>query len=70
MAKKNKIESKNIKRFYVPKTLVLYFSETDLNVFDDLSKLVVEYTDFVKIGDYDLEPKSNTFNRIHQEFYS
>lgn len=49
---KNSVESKNIKRFYVPKTLVVYFSDQDLTIFENFSRNITEHTEFIQIGSY------------------
>lgn len=64
------VQTKNFKKYYVPKTMIIYFSDTDLDFFDNLSKLVVEYTDFIKIGDVDNAMPSGALNKIKKSFYS
>lgn len=55
----NVVKTKNIKKYYVPKTMVIYFFESGLSVLDNLSKLVVEHTKFIQIG-------SSGVNRFEQ----
>ncbi|MBD5423449.1 MAG: hypothetical protein HDR43_03050 [Mycoplasma sp.] len=69
MFNKVTIETKNIKKFYVPKIMVIYFSDSDLSMFDNFSKNIVEYVEFVHIGSKDilLDNKAKRFNK---KFYS
>lgn len=60
------VESKNVKRYYVPKTAVIYFSDCELSVFDDFTKSIVEYTEFMQIGSVDksnIGKKSNAYRK-------
>ncbi len=71
MSNKKTIESKNVKKFYVPKTAIFYFSDSDLSIFDGYSRNIVEYTKFIQIGSnnevFDLNRKGNPYSK---EFYS
>ena len=64
------IESKNVKRFYVPKTAVIYFSDQDLSIYEDFTKSIVEYTDFIQIGSMDKTKKNTNINAYNKSFYS
>lgn len=70
MSMKNEVvQSKNVKRFYVPKTAIIYFSDQDLTIFNDFSKNIAEYTSFFQIGTTDRRKKMK-LNRFNNNFYS
>ncbi len=62
------VEIKNMKRFYVPKTAVFYFTDSNLKPFNEFSKLINEYTYFYEIGS--TYKKENKFNMMNSKFYS
>lgn len=69
------IEAKNIKKYYVPRTAVIYFTESELTVSDNLSKLLVEHTRFFQIGSHDFDyddyvDKPLDKNRFKKEFFN
>lgn len=64
------IESKNIKRFYVPRIMVIYFTDSDLTMLGNFSKNVVEYVEFVKIGSRDVEKQGKIANPFNKKFFS
>lgn len=77
MMNTRQMQTKNIKKYYVPKTAVIYFSEGELTVLDNLSKLVVEYTQFIQIGAKDVthhnvynEMEIINKNRFNKTFYN
>ncbi len=68
MPSKRIIQTKNFKRFYVPRISVIYFSDSDLNIFEDFSRNTFEYAQFIHIGSSNpfLNQKSaNHFNGIY-----
>ena len=66
---KNIYEAKNIKRFYVPKTMVIYFSDCNLQIFEQFNKKIIEYTEFVQIGSIDKSIEQKRFNHFKQYFF-
>lgn len=66
---KKVVESKNIKRFYVPRTAVIYFSDSDLSIFDNFTKSIVEYTDFIQIGSIDKSKEIKKANAYKKRFF-
>ena len=75
MFDREQIQTKNVKKYYVPKTAVIYFSESCLTVSNSLSKLIVEYTKFIQIGSQDIEFDAYAElpinkNRYNKEFFS
>lgn len=72
----NKIKAKNIKKYYAPKTAIIYFSESGLTVLDNLSKLIVEQTKFIQIGSEDVTHDVDRLinftnkNRYNKDFYN
>ena len=66
---KNTYEAKNFKRFYVPKTMVIYFSDCNLQIFEQFNKKIVEYTQFVQIGSIDKSVEQKRINHFKQYFF-
>lgn len=69
------IQAKNIKKYYVPRTAVIYFTESELTVSDNLSKLLVEHTRFFQVGSHDFDyddyvDKPLDKNRFKKEFFN
>lgn len=64
-----RLKSKNVRRFYVPKTAVIYFSDDELSIFNDFSKNIAEYTEFIQIGSVDKSKENQKTNRFKKHFY-
>lgn len=70
MVDKKVIQSKNIKRFYVPRILVIYFSDSNLSIFEDFSKNAFEYANFAQIGSSNPFLYQKSANHFNGKFYS
>lgn len=70
MLEQKNIESKNIKRYYTPNIVVIYFSDTDISMFKNFSSNIVEYVDFIQIGEKDASIKKTSANLFKNNFYS
>lgn len=70
MNKKKNVESKNFKRFYTPKIVVVYFSDSDITMFKNFSSNIVEYVEFIQIGDKDNSIRNSNANRFQKSFFS
>lgn len=70
MVDKKIIQSKNVKRFYVPRILVIYFSDSDLCIFEDFSKNTFEYANFAQIGSINPFLYQKSANHFNGKFYS
>ena len=70
MVDKKIIQSKNVKRFYVPRILVIYLSDSDLSIFQDFSRNAFEYANFAQIGSSNPFLYQKSANHFNGKFYS